>query len=238
MTSVAIIPARGGSKRIPRKNIRPFLGKPILAYSIEAAAQSQLFSEVMVSTEDDEIASLALQLGATVPFRRSEQTAGDYATTTDVLLEVLACYESQGQSFDYGCCIYPTAPFITVGLLTRAWRMLIENDYDSVFPVIRFSYPIQRALQLEENQVTMFWPEYHTTRSQDLTPAYHDAGQFYWFNVAAIRQKKRLWTDRSGAIVIDELDAHDIDTPEDWTVAEFKYEYRTGRLPRRGSRPK
>ena len=226
MATIAIIPARGGSKRIPRKNIKPFLGKPILAYSIEVALQSQLFSEVMVSTEDDEIAALARQCGATVPFRRSEQTAGDYAGTTDVLLEVLDCYESRGQVFDYGCCIYPTAPFITIDLLARAWRLLIEYGYDSVFPVLRFSYPIQRALRLDGHQATMFWPEHYTARSQELMPAYHDAGQFYWFNCAAIQQKRRLWTDRSGAIVISELDAHDIDTPDDWTMAEFKYQYR------------
>ncbi len=226
MANIAIIPARGGSKRIPRKNIRPFLGKPILAYSIEVALQSQLFSEVMVSTEDDEIANLALQYGATVPFRRSEQTANDYAGTTDVLLEVLACYESQGQVFDYGCCIYPAAPFITVDLLVNAWRKLIEDGHDSVFPVLRFSYPIQRALKLEGTQAAMFWPEHYTARSQDLTPAFHDAGQLYWFDSVAIQQKKRLWTDRSGVIVISELDAHDIDMPEDWTMAEFKYQYR------------
>lgn len=226
MERVAIIPARGGSKRIPRKNIRPFLGKPILAYSVEVALQSQLFSEVMVSTEDDEITSLALQHGASVPFRRSEQTASDYATTTDVLLEVLECYESQGRVFDYGCCIYPAAPFITIDLLVSAWEMLIDHGYDSVFPVLRFSHPIQRALKLEGTQATMFWPSHDAARSQDLTPAYHDAGQFYWFNSAAIQQKKRLWTDHSGAIVIAELDAHDIDTLEDWTMAEFKYQYR------------
>jgi pseudaminic acid cytidylyltransferase len=226
MATIAIIPARGGSKRIPRKNIKPFLGRPILAYSIEVALQSQLFSEVMVSTEDDEIAALARQCGATVPFRRSEKTAGDYAGTADVLLEVLDCYESRGQVFDYGCCIYPTAPFITIDLLARAWRLLIEYGYDSVFPVLRFSCPIQRALQLDGHQATMFWPEHYTARSQDLAPAYHDAGQFYWFNSAAIRQKKQLWTDHSGTIVISELDAHDIDTLEDWALAEFKYQYR------------
>ena len=226
MANVAIIPARGGSKRIPRKNIRPFLGKPILAYSIEVTLQSGLFDEVMVSTEDDEIAGVALQFGAKVPFRRSAETANDYAGTAEVLLEVLAVYESHGQVFDNGCCIYPTAPFITVDLLGSAWQMLRDNRYDSVFPVLRFSYPIQRALRLDGKRATMFWPENYTARSQDLTPAYHDAGQFYWFRSAALQQQKRLWTDRSGAIVISELDAHDIDMPEDWTMAEFKYQYR------------
>ncbi|HNS45515.1 MAG TPA: pseudaminic acid cytidylyltransferase, partial [Alphaproteobacteria bacterium] len=143
MATVAIIPARGGSKRIPRKNIKPFLGKPIIAYSIETALQSRLFDEVMVSTEDDEIAVLALQCGAKVPFRRSERASNDFATTTDVLLEVLTTYQSQGKGFEFGCCIYPTAPFITIDLLGRAWQMMIDHAYDTVFPVLRFSSPIQ-----------------------------------------------------------------------------------------------
>ncbi|PDV99988.1 pseudaminic acid cytidylyltransferase [Candidatus Chloroploca asiatica] len=229
MTRIAIIPARGGSKRIPRKNIKPFLGKPILSYSIETALESQLFSEVMVSTEDDEIAELALQCGATVPFRRSEQTANDYAGTAEVLLEVLDSYGSLGRFFDYGCCIYPTAPFIKVELLHHAWRMLFENNYDTVFPVLRYSSPIQRALRIEDDRVIMFWPGNYTLRSQDLTPAYHDAGQFYWFNCVALRQKRQLWTDRSKAIVISDWDAQDIDTPEDWQMAEFKYCYRSAK---------
>lgn len=229
MPNLAIIPARGGSKRIPRKNIRPFLGKPILAYSIEVALQSQLFDEVMVSTEDAEIAELARSFGAKVPFQRSQKNADDYASTSEVLVEVLTDYEAIGQCFDYGCCIYPTAPFITVDVLTKAWTLLQDNCYDSVFPVLRFSYPIQRALHLDGAQANMIWPEYATTRSQDLTPAYHDAGQYYWFNVAAMRQKRQLWTDHSGVIIIADLDAHDIDTLEDWTVAEFKYQYRAKR---------
>lgn len=226
MRNIAIIPARGGSKRIPRKNIRLFLGKPILAYSIEIARQSGLFSEVMVSTDDDEIAELALGFGASVPFRRSAQTANDHASTVEVLLEVLSCYEMRGEVFDYGCCIYPTAPFITADLLNRGWQMLRESGFDSVFPVVRFSYPIQRALRLDGDRVTMFWPENYALRSQDLEPAYHDAGQFYWFDCTALRRKKRLWTDNSGAIVVSGLDAHDIDTPEDWVVAELKYRCR------------
>lgn len=230
MASVAIIPARGGSKRIPRKNIRPFLGKPIIAYAIETALQSRLFGEIMVSTEDDEIASRAFQYGAAVPFRRNEQTANDHATTAAALLEVLSCYEAQGKIFDYGCCIYPTAPFITADLLTRAWQMLMDGGYDTVFPVLRYSYPIQRSLTLDGSRATMLWPEHYAARSQDLAPVYHDAGQFYWFRSAALKLKQRLFTDCSGAIVISELDAHDIDTSEDWVVAELKYKYRTARV--------
>ncbi len=225
MATVAIIPARGGSKRIPRKNIKPFLGKPIIAYSIETALQSRLFDEVMVSTEDDEIAVLALQCGAKVPFRRSERTSDDYATTTDVLLEVLTTYQSQGQIFEFGCCIYPTTPFITIDLLSRVWQMMIDHAYDTVFPVLRFSSPIQRALKLEGTRASMFWPEHYTSRSQDLEPAYYDAGQFYWFNVQTLKEKKRLFTDNAGVIVLSELEAHDIDTLEDWANAEFKFRY-------------
>lgn len=223
MATVAIIPARGGSKRIPRKNIRPFLGKPIIAYSIETALQSRLFDEVMVSTEDDEIAGLALQYGAKVPFRRSDKTSDDYATTIDVLLEVLTAYQSQGQVFEFGCCIYPTAPFITIDLLGRAWQMMTGHAYDTVFPVLRFSHPIQRALKLEGIRTSMFWPEHYASRSQDLEPAYHDAGQFYWFNVQILKEKRRLYTDNTGGIVLSELEAHDIDTLEDWASAEFKF---------------
>lgn len=229
MTKLAMIPARGGSKRIPRKNIRLFADKPIIAYSIVAALESRLFDEVMVSTEDDEIAVIAEQWGAVVPFRRSAQNANDQASTVDVLLEVIAAYTQRGLHFDYGCCIYPTAPFVAPELLAQGWRILVEGGYDSVFPVLRFSYPIQRALKLEGDRVSMIWPENLLARSQDLQPAYHDAGQFYWVNVAAIQHKKRLWTDRSGALVIGELDAHDIDTLEDWTMAEFKYQYRMTR---------
>ncbi len=223
MSNVAIITARGGSKRIPRKNIRPFLGKPIIAYVIDAASQSGLFNEVMVSTDDAEIADIARQYGASVPFFRSAETADDFATTADVLTEVIARYEQQGQVFDYACCLYPTAPFITSDLLNRAFSTLIEKQFDTVYPVQPFSFPTQRAVLLRDSKVQWFQPEHALTRSQDLEPAYHDAGQFYFFNVATFRQSHRLITDNSGGIVISELDAHDIDTEVDWAVAEMKY---------------
>jgi pseudaminic acid cytidylyltransferase len=225
MTSIAIIPARGGSKRIPRKNIRPFVGRPVIAYAIRTALESRLFREVMVSTEDDEIAAFASEYGAVVPFRRSQQNASDYAGTTGVLLEVLTEYETHGLGFEYGCCIYPTAPFVTADLLWQCWELMIERGFDSVFPVLRYSYPIQRSLKIEQDRATMLWPEHYGSRSQDLEPSYHDAGQFYWFNVRALREKQRLYTDNSGAVVISELQAHDIDTLEDWSVAEFKFRY-------------
>ena len=157
---------------------------------------------------------------------RNAQNSNDHAGTAEVLIEVLNEYERRQRVFGYGCCIYPTAPFITAELLQRTFQMMVTEEYDSVFPILRFSYPIQRALKSENGKVNMIWPENYSARSQDLLPAYHDAGQFYWFEVQALKQKKRLWTDRSGALEISELDAHDIDSLEDWSVAEFKYRFR------------
>lgn len=226
MRTLAIITARGGSKRIPRKNIRPFLGKPIIAYGINAASQSGLFDDVMVSTDDVAIADIARHYGASVPFLRNAQTADDFATTADVLTEVLAQYAQQNVTFDYACCLYPTAPFVTDELLKRAFSTLIDRRFDTVYPVQRFSFPIQRAVLLRNEKVQWFQPEYALTRSQDLEPAYHDAGQFYFFNVAAFKQNHRLITDNSGGIIISEMEAHDIDTEDDWQVAELKYQLR------------
>lgn len=223
MKNVAIITARGGSKRIPRKNIRPFLGKPIIAYVIDAALQSGLFSEVMVSTDDAEIADVARQYGASVPFFRNAVTADDFATTANVLAEVMTHYEQQGQLFDYACCLYPIAPFVTPDLLERAFSTLTEKQFDTVYPVQRFGFPIQRAVLLRESKVQWFQPEHALTRSQDLEPTYHDAGQFYFFRVPAFQQNHHLITNNSGGIVISELNAHDIDTEDDWTIAEMKY---------------
>ena len=226
MSNVAIITARGGSKRIPRKNIRPFLGKPIIAYVIDAALQSGLFSEVMVSTDDVDIANVAQQYGASVPFLRGVKTSDDFATTADVLREVLGQYEQQGQVFDYACCLYPTAPFVTPDLLQRAFSTLTEKQFDTVYPVQAFSFPIQRAILMRESKIQWFQPEHALTRSQDLEPTYHDAGQFYFFRVNAFWQSHRLITDNSGGIIIAELEAHDIDTEIDWQMAEMKFKIR------------
>lgn len=223
MKRIAIIPARGGSKRIPRKNIRDFLGKPIIAYSIEAALKSSLFEEVMVSTDDEEIAAIARQYGARVPFMRSQKNADDFATTAEVLLEVLHTYESDDQTFDFACCVYPTAPLLQPGSLTQAYHLLTATPYDTVFPVLRFSYPIWRSLKLEHGSVHMNWPEHQQSRSQDLPPAYHDAGQFYWFRVAEFQQKRSLFTDKSGGLELSELEVQDIDNLTDWRLAELKY---------------
>lgn len=225
MKTVAIIPARGGSKRIPRKNIKPFLGKPIIAYSIEAALTSKLFDEVMVSTDDDEIAEIAMQYGAKVPFIRSNENADDFSTTVDVLLEVLKEYKNQNKYYDIGCCIYPTAPFTTPDKLKSAKALMDSGGYDTVFPVLPYSFPIQRAIKInQEKRVEMFQPEHLNSRSQDLESAYHDSGQFYWFSINNFKEKGKLWTDNSGVVVLSEMEAHDIDTLEDWKVAEFKYQ--------------
>lgn len=225
--SIAIIPARGGSKRIPRKNIKSFLGKPIIAYSIEAALDSGLFDEVMVSTDDDEIAEIAQQYRAKVPFMRSKQNANDYAGTADVLFEVLEQYKKMNFAFDKACCIYPTAPFLSIKKLKEAEALLEEQNYDCVFPIVHFSYPIQRALKKENSgKITMFQPENIEKRSQDLESAYHDAGQFYFFRVKALFEKKQLWTDNTGAIILSEAEVQDIDSETDWKIAELKFKFR------------
>ena len=223
MSNLAIIPARSGSKRIPLKNIKPFLGKPIIAYSIEAAIQSGLYAEVMVSTDDDNIAKIAKTFGATVPFFRSPQTANDFTHLGDVVKEVLLMYKKTGKWFDNVCCLLATAPFITPNRLSEAYQLMLNKQYDSVFPIVRFSYPIQRALRLKDEKVSMFYPENFSKRSQDLEPAYHDSGQFYWIKTEAFLKNKRLFTSNSGAIILPETEVQDIDSEEDWKIAEMKY---------------
>lgn len=223
MRRIAIIPARGGSKRIPGKNIKLFLGKPIIAYSIEAALKSELFDEVMVSTDSEEIKRIAEHFGAHVPSMRSAENSNDLATTYDVLHEVLSQYEANGQSYSHGCCIYPTAPFVTSEILKKAFSLMTEKSFDAVLPVMRFSFPIQRAVKLVDDRIQMFNPEHLNTRSQDLVPAYHDAGQFYWFKTAEALQQKKILGSNTGAIIIRELEGQDVDTLEDWKLAELKY---------------
>jgi N-acylneuraminate cytidylyltransferase len=221
---IAIIPARGGSKRIPRKNIRDFLGKPIIAYSIETALSTGLFEEVMVSTDDGEIAEVARSYGARVPFLRSGEASDDFATTASVILEVLQTYTAVGESFDYGCCLYPTAPLVKAASIAEAFELLTINKHDTVFPVLRYSYPIWRSLKMEDGgKVRMNWPEHLSSRSQDLPAAFHDAGQFYWFDVGRFKAKQVLFTDNSGAIELSELEVQDIDSLTDWKLAEMKY---------------
>ena len=225
MRKIAIITARGGSKRIPRKNIKEFCGKPILAYSIEAALQSGLFDTVMVSTDDEEIAGIARRYGAEIPFYRSERTANDFATTNDVLLEVLEEYEKRGEHYDMGCCIYPTAPFVTAEKLRDAMIRLKESDADTLIPVVSFSYPPQRAMIVKEGRLVFEYPQYLDSRSQDLEPHYHDVGQFYLFRTEAFRQNRKLMLGNILPYIVSELEVQDIDNQTDWEIAEIKYRF-------------
>jgi len=228
MNALAVITARGGSKRIPQKNIREFCGKPILFYSIEAALQSGVFDEVMVSTDSEEIQEMALQAGAKVPFLRSAETSNDYATTAQVVEEVLKRYREIGRSFDVVCCIYPTAPFVTAGKLRDALEKMQETQADTVSPVVRFSYPPQRAFVVREGLTQMKWPEYRTARSQDLEPFYHDCGQFYCLRVESFLEQKQIFMEKMVSIEMPESEVQDIDTLEDWKLAEIKYRLMTG----------
>ena len=222
MKAIAIITARGGSKRIPKKNIRDFCGKPILAYSIEAALQAGVFDTVMVSTDSEEIARVALAYGAEVPFYRSEKTSGDYATTNDVLLEVLAEYEKRGKTFDLTCCIYPTAPFLSAQRLKNAMELLSRAD--GVTPVVPFSYPPQRGLiQDEKGYIRWQFPEYASARSQDLPQIFHDCGQFYACRTDAFFAEGTTDVKRLLPLVLTEMEVQDIDTVQDWALAEMKY---------------
>lgn len=225
MPKLAIIPARGGSKRIPKKNIKLFLGKPIIAYSILAAIESNLFDEVMVSTDDDEIAKIAIKYGAKVPFFRSESNSDDFATTFDVINEVSNQYKLSNFEFDFICCIYPCAPFVTFQKLKDSFILLKNNNYDSVFPIMPFGFPIQRALKLDKkNKVSFLNSDFSLARSQDLEKSYHDAGQFYWIKTENGILKSNLITENAGAILISELEGQDIDNEVDWKLAELKYE--------------
>lgn len=220
MKNLAIIPARGGSKRIPRKNVKNFLGKPIIAYSIELAIRSNLFDEVMVSTDDEEIAEIAKQYGAKVPFMRSAETANDFATTSDVLMEVIDRYADNGKRFDNFCCIYATAPLIRECDITEALQKLLNTDFTCVYPVVAFSYPIWRCLDVDEDgKMSRHWPQFENSRSQDLPKEYHDTGTFYWY-------KTNAWMQglvKLGGIIVDETTVQDIDTETDWKLAELKY---------------
>lgn len=223
MKSVAIITARGGSKRIPRKNIKPFLGKPILEYSIEAALQADMFHEVMVSTDDEEIAQVAKNAGAKIPFMRSDETANDFATTADVIGEVLEAYERIGMSFDRACCLYPTAPFVTPNAIKTAMMLLEQENADCVIPVVKYSFPPQRSVVINNGRLEPKWRESMSKRSQDLEPLYHDCGQFYCINVESFKKQKVIWMENAVPLIQDESSVQDIDTLEDWKIAEMKY---------------
>lgn len=225
MNSLAVITARGGSKRIPGKNTKDFCGKPIIAYSILAACESGLFDEVMVSTDSANIKEVALQYGAAVPFFRSEKNSDDYATTADVLIEVIKRYEALGISYENICCIYPTAPFVTAKKLFDAKSALEKDDYCKVvFAATSFSYPPQRGL-IEKDGLAHWWqPKHSESRSQDLPVVYHDAGQFYFFKTRDFLDNPVLIGNRSKMLMVPETEVQDIDNLTDWEIAEVKYE--------------
>ena len=221
---IAIIPARGGSKRIPRKNIKPFHGKPLIAYSIEAAIKSQCFDKIIVSTDDDEIAKVALEYGAEVPFIRPAAISDDHATTMDVINHAIIWCKEHEFEVSHVCCIYATAPFISSDAVKSGLISLIEGKFNYAFSATSFPFPIQRALKIQSNGSTaMFQPEHANTRSQDLEEAYHDAGQFYWGTAEAFLNKKAIFSDNSFAIVLPRNTVQDIDTPEDWDNSQAMF---------------
>lgn len=222
--TVAIIPARSGSKRIPRKNMALFCGKPIISYSIHAAINSALFDTVMVSTDDQEIADFSMSCGADVPFLRSSELSNDYATTASVLVEVLDVYAELGVNFDSVCCIYPTAPFVSAGLLRKARDLFIQEKAESVVPIVKYSHPPQRALSIRNGKVNILHPENYSIRTQDFEPIYHDCGQFYFIKKAALHEQMRLICNDTVPIIVHESAMQDIDVESDFKLAELKYQ--------------
>jgi N-acylneuraminate cytidylyltransferase len=219
---IAVIPARGGSKRIPRKNIKPFGGKPMIAWSIEAAKSSGLFDRIIVSTDDAEIAEVAKKWGAEVPFMRPAELSNDYAATTEVIAHATQWALDQGLDVEAVCCIYATAPFVETNDLKRGWDALSAGDWQYAFTVTDFAAPIFRSFkQTAEGGVEMFFPEHFATRSQDLPIALHDAGQFYWGRPAAWLEGRRIFDRHSAPVIIPRWRVQDIDIPEDWERAEI-----------------
>ena len=228
MNKICIIPARGGSKRIPRKNIKLFFGKPIIAYSIEAAINSKLFDEVMVSTEDQDIAEVAIKYGAKVPFLRSKDNSDDYSGTGDVIHEVLMKYKSLGQHYEIACCLYATSPLVKIDNLKKGFDLLVNEDFDATFAAVKCSSPIWMSFKIDSNnKAEMNFNHYEGNRSQDLVDAFFDAGQFYWMYSSNFNKltNKNTFGLNKGAVTIEEFEAHDIDTPVDWLHAEFKFTY-------------
>lgn len=223
--AIAIIPARGGSKRIPRKNIRPFCGQPMLAYAIQAAQKSGCFSKVVVSTDNKEIAEVARQLGAEVPFLRPANLADDHTGTTPVVIDTIQRLDQLGIQAEHYCCIYATVPLIQADDLQAAYQQLIASQAPFVYTVAEFGFPIQRAVRMDEQgRVTPFWPEQMATRSQDLEPAYQDAGQFYWGTRAAWLGGISPVGGEGIGHILPRHRVVDIDTPEDWHLAELLYQ--------------
>lgn len=222
--NIAIIPARGGSKRIPRKNIKLFHGKPIIAYSIEAAIKSGCFDKVIVSTDDQEIAAIAKEYGAEVPFVRPKELADDYSTTSDVIKHAIEWFDIKGENIDYVFCIYATAPFINSDDILKSFNLLDKaKDAYFCFPVCEFPFPIQRAIKIQNNRVGMFEPENYNVRSQDLEKAYHDVGQFYWMKPEGIKQEIQTFSKYAIPYEISRKRVVDLDTLDDWDYALTLY---------------
>ena len=222
--NIAIIPARGGSKRIPRKNIKLFFGKPMIAWSIEAAKASGCFDRIVVSTDDDEIADIAKRYGAEVPFMRPAELSNDFAGTTPVVKHAIETLLAQGGTLNDVCCIYATAPFVTAEDIRQAFEKLVANNCNYVFSATSFPFPIQRALKVSERgYVEMFQPENFAKRSQDLEESFHDAGQFYWGTVKAWVDESLIFGHNSMAHILPRYRVQDIDTPEDWLRAEMLF---------------
>jgi N-acylneuraminate cytidylyltransferase len=225
MKKICIIPARSGSKRLPGKNIKEFHGRPIISYSIELAIKSKLFNEVIVSTDDNEIAEIAKKYGANVPFMRSKKNSNDYATTYDVLEEVIDYYKTKNLFFEYICCLYPAAPLIKEEFMINCFKQILKNKNTTVFPALKFDYPILKAFSLEHENLNFLFPENKNRRTQDTKIFYHDAGQFYWINTNKLFEHKEILTTDSFGLVIPSIYAQDIDCINDWMLAEIKFDY-------------
>ena len=221
---VAVIPARGGSKRIPRKNIKEFCGKPMIAWSIEAAKASGCFEQIIVSTDDEEIASVSRAWGASVPFMRPANLSGDFTGTSPVIRHAVEWLNQNGVPVEYACCLYATAPFVSIEALQEGHRLIKDTGSSYAFAVTSFAFPIQRAIRItESNRVTMFSPEHFQTRSQDLEDAWHDAGQFYWGTARAWCEERLIFGEDSVPVKLPRHRVQDIDTPEDWIRAEWMF---------------
>ena len=226
MSAIAIIPARGGSKRIPKKNIKIFCGKPIICYSISAALESGIFDEVMVSTDSKEIAEISEKAGAKVPFIRSKKNSDDDSTVIDVVKEVLDYYDSEGKRFDILCTIYPTAPFVTPEKLKMGLDVMEKTGADGQMTVVQYGFPPQRSNVIKNGLLEYCYPEYRLTRSQDLEPIYHDTGQFYFGRIA---EDLSFETHIYAPLIVPETEAQDIDNETDWKIAEMKYSLMLGK---------
>jgi pseudaminic acid cytidylyltransferase len=222
--NVALIPARGGSKRIPHKNIKSFAGKPIIHYSIGAAKSSGLFERVIVSTDSESIAEVARAAGAETPFVRPAEFSNDFATTASVMLHGLQWMENAGMDVKYLCCIYATAPFVRASDLRKGYELVTSGKVDGAFSVTSFPFTPFRALKLgDAGKLEMIWPQYELTRSNDLPEAFHDAGQFYWVETGNFLKEQKVWPKRSMPVILPRYLVQDIDTLEDWENAEMKY---------------